>query len=165
MNHPCLASSNGKLRKVFTVLMLVPVNTITNWEDEMERWTGSIPRPLKRTNLGKVTAGYRKEEIQKWSKDGGVLFMNEELFLRVSACIGDEAQPDVLVLDEAHTMLANSNTKCSRVLQGIQTKRRILLTGTPLQNNVTELYRLVNFVQPGAIDGIENENEFERRYR
>lgn len=46
-------------------------------------------------------------------------------------------QPDILVLDESHTMLKNSNTKLYTRLHEIKTRRRLLLTGTPLQNNVS----------------------------
>ena len=109
--------------------------------------------------------GYRKEEMEKWKKEGGILVMSEKLFLGECAFIVNKAQPDVLVLDEAHTMLKCSQNKASKELRKIQTKRKILLTGTPLQNNVTEYYQLVDFVRPGVLEGIRSEREFESEYR
>ena len=58
--------------------------------------------------------------------------------------------PDILVCDEGH-VLKNDRTKLFKALFEIETKRRILLTGTPLQNNLKEYYILVNFLRPGFL--------------
>lgn len=90
--------------------------------------------------------------------------MSGHLFLQVSSELVSTAQPDILVVDEAHTMLKNSEKKVFANLKDIRTKRRILLTGTPLQNNVTEYFQMVEFVRPGAV-GVKSVAEFETEYR
>ena len=146
------------------MLMLVPANTLVNWGNEIVKWTGDLPSPLQFFNLGEANKHYYQQKIKEWQQKGGIIFMSEALFRRWCKVIA-LVKIDVLVLDEAHTMLKNSATKVSKELQKIKTKRRILLTGTPLQNNVTEFYQLVDFVRPGAIDGAKSQGAFEAKYR
>ena len=161
---PSLLSSATRKPLFHTVLLIAPANTLTNWVDEVEKWTGKLDEPLKVLNLSKVQAGYRPTELKKWKQTGGLLVISDALFLIVAKDIMKAAQPDVLVLDEAHTMLKNTTNKGFKLLRAIKTKRRILLTGTPLQNNVTEYFHMVEFVRPGVI-GVKSEGEFEKSFR
>jgi transcriptional regulator ATRX len=54
--------------------------------------------------------------------------------------------PDVLICDEGH-LLKNDKTERVKALSSIQTRRRLLLTGSPLQNNLGEYYVMVDFVR------------------
>jgi ATP-dependent DNA helicase len=60
-----------------------------------------------------------------------------------------------LVVDEAHR-LKNFNCKLIRELRCLHSANRLLLTGTPLQNNLTELWSLLNFILPDIFDSLEN---------
>jgi SNF2 family DNA or RNA helicase len=161
---PSLLSSATRKPLFHTVLLLAPANTLANWEAEVKKWTGQLNAPLTILNLSKIQAGYRPKELKQWKRDGGLLVMSDSLFLRLASDIMKAAQPDVLVVDEAHTMLSNSSNKIFQHLSAIQTKRRILLTGTPLQNNVTELYQMVEFIRPGVI-GVNSAADFETNFR
>ena len=68
----------------------------------------------------------------------------------------------VVVLDEAHLMLKNNKSDIGKALSTMKTSRRIALTGTPLQNNLHEYYRLANWIRPGYL--AKSESEFERVY-
>ncbi len=68
----------------------------------------------------------------------------------------------VVILDEAHYQLKNNKSEISKVLAKIQTPRRIALTGTPMQNNLLEYYRMTNWISPGCL--CKSEQEFERSY-
>lgn len=59
-------------------------------------------------------------------------------------------QVDVLVLDEA-TQIKNEETRAFQKLEGIDSTFRLVLTGTPLMNNLRELYNLVDFTNPGFL--------------
>ena len=164
MTQPCLASPNGATKPVSTALVLVPANTVSNWEDEVKKWTGNLDKHLQTYSLRKVTRDFRETEIEKWGREGGVLFVTDQLFLNHYKSIVD-CQPEILCLDEAPTMIKNSKNKVAQKLQTISSKRRLLLTGTPLQNNTTEFYELIQFVRPGAIADAKNKQEFEQVYR
>ena len=58
---------------------------------------------------------------------------------------------DFLILDEAQR-IKNDESVLSQVLRKFKTKHRILLTGTPLQNNLKELWALLNFLMPKLFD-------------
>ena len=91
--------------------------------------------------------------------------MSSDIYHRRNSFIIAKAQPEVLVLDEAHKMLKNNNTSISKALSKITTKRKILLSGTPFQNNSTEYYRLMNFVRPGVLPCVRSIRDFETMYR
>ena len=65
------------------------------------------------------------------------------------------------MIDEAHLMLKNSKTQIYKALVGVSTKRRIVLSGTPLQNNLGEYYNMASWVRPGFLGG---KADFERTY-
>ena len=60
-----------------------------------------------------------------------------------------------LVLDEAHA-IKNENSRLSIVVREMNVASRLLLTGTPLQNNMRELWALLNFLLPQVFDSAEN---------
>lgn len=57
---------------------------------------------------------------------------------------------DLIICDEGHR-LKNNNTNTSIALNQIYCKRRVLLTGTPIQNELAEFFALINFVNPGIL--------------
>lgn len=59
-----------------------------------------------------------------------------------------------LVVDEGHR-LKNKDCRLMKELKSLNTKQRLLLTGTPLQNNLTELWSLLNFLMPDAFDDLQ----------
>jgi SNF2 family DNA or RNA helicase len=61
-------------------------------------------------------------------------------------------------------MLKKTDNKLFQLLLKIKTPRRILLSGSPFQNNLFEYFRMVNYARPGAVGGIEKETDFDRLY-
>lgn len=68
--------------------------------------------------------------------------------------------PDLIVLDEGH-IIKNRKSQTNLSVSEVATKRRIILTGTPIQNNLNEYFCMVSFVKPAYLG---NEREFNENY-
>jgi SWI/SNF-related matrix-associated actin-dependent regulator of chromatin subfamily A member 5 len=62
---------------------------------------------------------------------------------------------EYLIIDEAHR-IKNEKAKFSTVVRQFKSEHRLLLTGTPLQNNLHELWALLNFLMPNVITNVNN---------
>lgn len=172
MKHPSMRVRKDdewehKLRRL---LLVVPVNTIANWEYELEAWQGTSPSDkIEVLNMNDTDARTGDKFVGRWKRIGGALLISDKLLSRKARISSNGSfsemmvHADIVVLDEAHTMLKNDKSETSRALQRIKTKRRILLTGSPFQNNLLEYYRMCEFIRPGVF-GVKDEAEFVRLF-
>jgi transcriptional regulator ATRX len=171
-------SGKDAKRLIHRILVVVPANTLVNWQNEFIKWINQLQMPKIRINvLNDVTgtAAYRDSIIKdKWFNRGGILLSSDKKLLRFLKPVMSDKKvstpryeaffspgPCVVVVDEAHLFLKSSRTEMSKLLEMIETKRRIALTGTPLQNNLMEYYRMANWVKA---DCLGPPKEFERMY-
>ena len=144
------------------VMVICPVNTVKNWQDEYEKWlTGELELDVYEMSREKDNWG-RADRINQWFREGGVLIIGYEMFRNLvneknkkfkkkqteifNRCLLDPG-PDLVVCDEGH-LLKNEKSAINKAVNRITTPRRIVLTGTPLQNNLKEYFEMVNFVKP-----------------
>lgn len=131
-----------------THLIIVPASTLENWQNEFVRWCPSL-RVLLYYGSAEERRGYRIMFAEGRHKDFDVVLTT---YAMVSSSPEERKMFRVtpmhyVVFDEAH-MLKNMNTQRYETLVRIKASKRILLTGTPLQNNLLELMSLLIFVMP-----------------
>ncbi|RWS16916.1 chromodomain-helicase-DNA-binding protein Mi-2-like protein [Dinothrombium tinctorium] len=156
-------------------LVSAPLSTIINWEREFEVWAPDFyvvtyigdkdSRAVIREHElsfeeGAVRGGFKASRIKKDSPvKFHVLLTSYELICIDAATLGS-VDWQVLVVDEAHR-LKNNQSKFFRVLNSYKINYKLLLTGTPLQNNLEELFHLLNFLSPDRFSDLQGFlNEF-----
>ncbi|XWS42985.1 hypothetical protein CRYUN_Cryun16bG0061300 [Craigia yunnanensis] len=124
-------------------LIVVPTSVMLNWETEFLRW---CPAFKILTYFG--TAKERKFKRQGWLKPNSfhVCITTYRLVIQDSK-VFKRKKWKYLILDEAH-LIKNWKSQRWQTLLNFNSKRRILLTGTPLQNDLMELWSLMHFLMP-----------------
>lgn len=132
-------------------IVIVPKSTLQNWLNEFKKWCPSIKAVCL---IGDIQA--RNEFIRD------VLMPGEwdACITSYEMCICEKSVLKkfnwrYMVIDEAHR-IKNEKSKLSEILRTFKTANRLLLTGTPLQNNLHELWALLNFLLPDVFNSSED---------
>lgn len=136
-------------------LVIVPLSTITNWTIEFEKWAPSL-----RTIVYKGNPNQRKA-LQHPIKMGNfdVLLTTYEYIIKDRPLLAKHDWAH-MIIDEGHRM-KNAQSKLSYTLTHYyKSKNRLILTGTPLQNNLPELWALLNFVLPKIFNSSKTFDEW-----
>lgn len=123
-------------------LVVAPKSVVPNWASEADRFTPS----LKVTILNEITD--RKTALE--SAVAGELFLVSYGVLVTSVDILKAVNWNVVCLDEAH-QIKNRTTRMSQAAMALNAGSRVILTGTPVQNHLGELWNLMQFVNPGLL--------------
>lgn len=138
-------------------LVMVPTSVMLNWEMEFKKWCPGF----------KILAYYgsqeeRKRKRQGWNNDDvwNVCITSYQLVLQDQQ-VFKRRRWHYMILDEAHN-IKNFKSQRWQTLLGFNTHSRLLLTGTPLQNNLTELWSLLFFLMPAenGVGGFADLQEF-----
>ncbi|ALC38337.1 Chd1, partial [Drosophila busckii] len=137
-------------------LCVVPLSTMTAWQREFDLWA---PDMNVVTYLGDVKS---RELIQQyeWQFEGSkrlkfnCILTTYEIVLKDKQYLG-QLQWAALLVDEAHR-LKNDDSLLYKSLKEFDTNHRLLITGTPLQNSLKELWALLHFIMPEKFDTWEN---------
>ncbi|XP_057378575.2 transcriptional regulator ATRX-like [Daphnia carinata] len=171
----------NKMCQVDRVLVVCPVNTILNWVNEFKIWLGTTSG----VDVYEITTSYSKnsnkdairvQTLSRWFKGGGVLVIGYAMYLHLTSENSKVVKPQeerdlymsslvdpgphLVVCDEGHC-LKNEKTASYEALNKIASRRRIVLTGTPLQNNLEEYFCMVQFVKPNLLGTVA---EFKNRF-
>ncbi|XP_049906668.1 DNA excision repair protein ERCC-6-like [Epinephelus moara] len=132
-------------------LLIMPTSLITNWTKEFAKWTPSM-RVKEFHGAGKE----RTRNLEKVQRRSGVIITTYAMLIsnwqQLSSYCGKEFVWDYVVLDEAHK-IKTTTTKTAKSAYAIPSKNRVLLTGTPVQNNLKEMWALFNFACQGTLLG------------
>ncbi|CAG8483945.1 10612_t:CDS:10, partial [Scutellospora calospora] len=137
-------------------LIVVPLSTLTNWTIEFDKWA-----PAVRKCVYKGAPNTRKELQQQFIKhvDFQVLLTTYEYIIKDKSILS-KLRWVYVIIDEGHRM-KNTKSKLSLILtNNYQCRYRLILTGTPLQNNLPELWSLLNFILPRIFDSVKSFDEW-----
>ncbi|KAJ3261516.1 helicase [Boothiomyces macroporosus] len=140
------------LPPVKRTLIVCPASLVSNWDKEIKKWLGIRMNAYKAGDsvrdffVGRIYSilivGY--EKLKK--------FQDEIL----------KGNFDLCICDEGHR-IKNGNIQASQILSNLPTKRRIILSGTPVQNDLIEYYHMINFVNPDLLGSVpEFKKTFEK---
>ncbi|KAI1841119.1 hypothetical protein JX266_012654 [Neoarthrinium moseri] len=139
-------------------LVIVPTSVMLNWEMEFKKW---CPGFKVLSYYGSIEE--RKRKRQGWKTDDmwNVCITSYQIVLQDNQ-VFKRRQWHYMILDEAHN-IKNFKSKRWQTLLGFNTRARLLLTGTPLQNNLTELWSLLFFLMPSenGVGGFADLAEFQ----
>jgi len=124
-------------------LVIVPLSTLSNWMLEFEKWAPSI------TTLSYKGSPAARRAVQGQIKAGrfNCLVTTYEYIIREKAILS-KLRWKYMIIDEGHRMKNHNNKLTVTINQFYITSHRLLLTGTPLQNKLPELWSLLNFLLP-----------------
>ncbi|XP_040903531.1 transcriptional regulator ATRX [Toxotes jaculatrix] len=160
-----------------TALVVCPLNTVLNWLNEFEKWQEGMKdeESLEVTELATVKRPQERAfALQRWQEMGGIMIIGYEMYRNLTQGRNIKSKklketfqktlvdpgPDMVICDEGH-ILKNEASAVSKAMNSIRTRRRIVLTGTPLQNNLIEYHCMVNFIKENLLGSVK---EFRNRF-
>jgi SNF2 family DNA or RNA helicase len=168
-------SKDDRNKRSLRFLVICPPSLIQNWERELKQWAHpkAFGGSIISVDTAKAGSGYI-QKLQHWSKRGGVLLIGYQIFARLApgdsptTAKDDQAKDEpscevaemarhilthdaeLIVADEAHT-IKNQGTKTAKAASKFRSTARIALTGTPMSNDVDEIYSIISWVTPGFL--------------
>ncbi|KAF5295920.1 hypothetical protein FQR65_LT10351 [Abscondita terminalis] len=142
-------------------LCVVPLSTMTSWQREFSQWA---PEMNIVTYLGDINSRNIIRQYE-WCYDSSkrlkfnAILTTYEIVLKDKALLGGLSWA-VLLVDEAHR-LKNDDSLLYKALMEFDTNHRLLITGTPLQNSLKELWALLHFIMPSKFQSWE---DFEKEH-
>ncbi|XP_054162864.1 DNA repair and recombination protein RAD54-like [Oppia nitens] len=145
------------------VVIVAPSSLVKNWYNEFNKWLGN------KLNAMAIDGGSKAEIDQKLHSFintikgrrcvNPILIISYETF-RLHANVLHSGEIGLIICDEGHR-LKNQDNQTYHALNQINAKRRILLSGTPIQNDLLEYFSLVQFVNEGILGTAQ---EFKKKY-
>ena len=125
-------------------LLIAPTSVVTNWEREIDRFAPGLQTYVHR-GAGRLKGSEFREAI----KDQDVVLTSYPI-ARLDAESVQSIQWLAVILDEAQN-IKNPETKQTQVIRKIEAEFRIALTGTPVENRLSELWSIMHFLNPGYL--------------
>lgn len=137
--------------KVGATLVVAPASVLLNWQNEINRFAPSLTCKVLHDNCG---------DREKMVQEAGAydVLLTTYGLLNAEVVLLSSKPWNIIVLDEAHT-IKNKDTKMSKAAMQLNGDFRLLLTGTPIQNHLSEIWNLFQFANPGLLGTFQHFNE------
>lgn len=127
-----------ELRGVARVLVVCPVSLKAEWEEQITKFTDL---PLR------FVQGTKPARLACYETPAFFTLANYEQVTRDAADVNQRLRPDVVILDEAQR-IKNWNTQTARAIKRLESRYAFLLTGTPIENRIDEIYSIIDYIDP-----------------
>lgn len=130
---------------VSKTLIVCPVTLMRNWQKEFRKWLGDY-------RCGVFVAGDGETSLAPFTQKGSsypVMIIGYEKLTKVKDQL-KKANIDLIICDEGHRLKTAKN-KAAAAIKELGTQRRIILSGTPIQNDLEEFFQMVDFVNPSIM--------------
>jgi len=125
-------------RNVQRVLIIATASLKSEWEEQISKFTG----------LSSVTIqGVRANRLKQYQLPAFFYLTNYEQVVMDGADIQHLLSPDIIILDEAQR-IKNWQTKTATAIKQLQSRYAFVLTGTPIENRIDDVYSIVQFLDP-----------------
>ncbi len=121
--------------------MVCPASLKAEWAEQIARFS-DLPACVVR--------GTRANRLRDYRGSAFFYLANYEQIIPDRADINEILSPDVVILDEAQR-IKNWQTKTARAVKGLRSPYAFILTGTPLENRIDEIYSIVQYLDPGLL--------------
>lgn len=133
-------------------LVVAPASVVPNWRKEIERFAPALQVSVLNDSEDREKTIKKAKKMEVVLTSYGLLNTESEMMI--------SKKWNVICLDEAHA-IKNRETKTSAVVMQLQGENRLILTGTPIQNHLGELWNLFQFINPGLLGSYEH---FQRKF-
>lgn len=150
----CLADDMGLGKTVQTIayllfmakkgaaLVVAPASVVPNWRKELQRFAPAL-------NVSILNESSDRQQTIQQAKGFDIVLSTYGLLVSEEETLTAKKW-NIICLDEAHT-IKNRETKTSACAMKLQAENRVILTGTPIQNHLGELWNLFQFINPGLL--------------
>jgi SNF2 family DNA or RNA helicase len=144
-------------------IVVCPSSLVSNWAKEFDKWIGKASQPKRVIVRDGNEEGLRKLRsfVPLKPNQSEVLILSYELLRLHVKVICNAAKIGLLVVDEGHRLKNTAGSQTLSALNSITAEARILISGTVIQNNLSEFYTLASFAVPGILGDL---NTFRRLY-
>ena len=139
-------------------IIVCPSSLVLNWKKEINKWLGTRLTPIC---VLSSEDSYGAVDSYRDTFKSPVMIIGYECFRSHINEIEKISSVNLLICDEAHRLKNSDGTQTMNALKRCTATKRLLLTGTPIQNNLKELFSIVDFACPGAFG---NMTTFKRNY-
>ncbi len=127
-------------------LLVLPASLISNWQNEIQRFSPSLKTFIAHPGINPEAKNILKQE--KFTESYDLVITTYNLIQKLTLL--KETEWFYIILDEAQA-IKNPNTKQSKAIKKLCSYNRIILTGTPIENRLSNLWSLLDFTNPGLL--------------
>jgi superfamily II DNA or RNA helicase len=149
--YTCLKQGKNGSPVTRKAIIVAPSSLVKNWSNEFDKWLG--PGAVKCFSISESTPKGDRI-LSRFDGEGDVLIISYDQLRKYVGRISTMRGVDLVVCDEGHR-LKNAEIKTTKAISALPTRRRIILSGTPIQNDLSEFHAMVDFVNPGILGNQE----------